>query len=149
MSGEKGDLPRMVRRKIAKIQSRIGRAKARTGKIPSSNPPSRKLASKVKQPARYPRVRLPQSPRKIEAGRLLYTKKPSRHPISKVDIQVTEEMPAKYPTTDTAKSPKSYARCKSSNPSIRLIAFAIPTIQRQERPNPSHSGKSTDPSPKN
>ena len=32
---------------------------------------SRKLESKAKQPAKYPKVRLPQSPRKIEAGRLL------------------------------------------------------------------------------
>ena len=39
--------------------------------IPSSTPPSRKLASRVKHPARNPRLRLPQSPRKIEAGRLL------------------------------------------------------------------------------
>ena len=66
----------------------MGKAKASTGKIPSSTPPSRKLANKVRQPARYPSVRLPQSPRKIEAGLLLKTKKPSRQPISKVDNQV-------------------------------------------------------------
>jgi hypothetical protein len=71
MSGEKGDLPLIILRKIAKIQSIMGRANAKTGKIPSSTPPSRKLANNVKQPARYPRVRLPQSPKKIEAGLLL------------------------------------------------------------------------------
>ena len=71
MSGEKGDLPRIARRKIAKTQSRIGIANARTGKMPSNTSPSLKLASRVKQPAKYPRVRLPQSPRKMEAGLLL------------------------------------------------------------------------------
>ena len=71
MSGEKGDIPRIVLRKIAKTQSRIGMANESTGKIPSITPTSRKLANKVRQPAKYPRVRLPQSPKKIEAGLLL------------------------------------------------------------------------------
>ena len=49
-------------------------------------------------------------------------------------------MPARYPTTDTANSPKVMPEASPSNPSIRLIAFAIPTIQRQDSANPSHSG---------
>tara|TARA_E500000178_G_scaffold74698_1_gene72507 strand:+ start:670 stop:855 length:186 start_codon:yes stop_codon:yes gene_type:complete len=61
----------MVLRKIAKIQSRIGMANASIGKIPSISPLPLKLANKVRQPAKYPRVRLPQSPKKIEAGLLL------------------------------------------------------------------------------
>ena len=71
MSGEKGDLPRIARRKIANTQSSTGIAKAKTGKMPSSTSPFLKLARRVKQPAKYPRVRLPQSPRKMEAGLLL------------------------------------------------------------------------------
>ena len=59
-------------------------------------------------------------------------------------------MPPKYPTTDTAKSPKRVIpEASPSNPSIRLIAFAIPTIHRQESPKPTHSGKVSKPSPKN
>ena len=37
----------MVRRKVAKIQSRIGTANARMGNMPSSAPPSRKLAEAI------------------------------------------------------------------------------------------------------
>ena len=36
-----------------------------------------------------------------------------------------------------------------SKPSIKLIAFAIPTIHRQESPKPNHCGKLIDPRPKN
>ena len=140
----------MVRRKIANTQSITGTAKANTGNIPSRTPPPRELAINDRQPAKYPRVRLPQSPRNIEAGRLLYTKNPSRHPISKVDIHVTDEIPAKYPTTEIAKRPnKVIPEASPSNPSIRLIAFAIPTIHRQESAKPTHSGKVIDPRPKN
>ena len=98
---------------------------------------------------RYPSVKLPQSPRKIELVYCYRQRKPSKHPISKVDIHVTEETPAKYPTTDTAKSPnKVIPDASPSNPSMRFIALAIPTIHTQESPKPNHSGKVSVPSPK-
>ena len=97
-----------------------------------------KPAIKERQPARYPSVRLPQSPRKIDAGLLLKTKKPSKHPINNVDVHVTIKFPPRKLTIETANNPVIVTPvAKPSRPSIKLTALDMPTIHKQAKINPT------------
>ena len=70
--------------------------------------------------------------------------------MSNVDNHVTLVTPARYPTNETAIKPTNVMpEANPSNPSIRFIALAIPTIHKQDKPNANHCGKETVPNPTN
>jgi hypothetical protein len=87
-----------------------------------------------KQPRLRPIVRLPESPRKMEAGFILKRKNPSRVPHSKSAPEVN---PASF-SNNPAKAVAAAIRAPTpdaspSKPSIRLNAFMQATSQKMLR----------------
>ena len=65
-------------------------------------------------------------------------------------VKSRQESTPKYPTTATESKPaRAIPDAKPSNPSIRFMALAMPTIRKVANPIPSHAGMLTDPRPKN
>jgi hypothetical protein len=82
------------------------------------------LHTTPKQPSRKPIVRLPQSPRKIDAGLLLYTSIPSREPASGAITTARVWLPSRIAATSMVTAARNPAPAVSpSTPSIRLNAL--------------------------
>src|SRR5580698_11120605 len=85
----------------------------------------------------------PASPKKMRAGLKLYGKKPSAEPAKAMTTSATTGFPcnteiAKMKMLEIAATPDS----NPSSPSIKLIAFIMPTYHSSVTGMPTHNGNS-------
>jgi len=93
-----------------------------------------------------PRNRLPESPRKIEAGWKLKQRKPTVAPARMMVTVAAPTSPFKLATTNMVVRAKSAApAARPSRPSMRLKAFVMPTNHATVKSIPMACPRSTMP----